>query len=315
MYLKGVPRMGHASGGDEGSMVIEVFWAFIGGLFSFLSPCVLPLAPPYLAYMAGTTLDQVAGGEDQKIDSALRDRVFLSAVCFVAGLAVVFVALGFGTATAGNVLLDNKATFSVIAGYFITLFGLHFIGFRHAAKAMVAIVGLMALWLIGAEGGIGAYAIEIGVLIALCALLWAAWRFRGMDKIPLLNREARFEGPEQAGNYGASFVMGTAFAFGWTPCIGPFLGTVLTLAATGTVAEGGILLSSYALGLGVPFLVAAWYIGPFLNWAKGFRRHMGTVEIAMGALLIVVGTMLITGTMERMALFLIETFPILARIG
>ncbi|MEL6478198.1 MAG: cytochrome c biogenesis protein CcdA [Pseudomonadota bacterium] len=296
--------------------MIELFWAFIGGLFSFLSPCVLPLAPPYLAYMAGTTLDKITGDE---VDDRLRMRVFLSSVFFVLGLGAVFVGLGLGAAQAGNLLLDNKAAFAVVAGYFITLFGLHFIGFHKAHLALLGIIALMAIWLAGYEGGLVAgliaYLPELAALTALCLGLYALWRLRGIDKIPLLNREARFEGPEQAGNYGASFLMGTAFAFGWTPCIGPFLGAILAIAAQGGVAQGGVLLSAYALGLGVPFLVAAWYIGPFLTWARGFRRHMGTVEIAMGALLILVGTMLITGTLERLATLLLELFPILAQIG
>ena len=297
-------------------MIVELFWAFIGGLFSFLSPCVLPLAPPYLAYMAGTTLDRVTGEE---VDEALRGRVFTSSIFFVLGLGAVFVGLGLGAAQAGNLLLDNKSSFAVVAGYFITLFGLHFIGFHRAIWALAGIIGLMALWLVGHEGGLvagfQAYAVEIGLLVALCLGLFAIFKIAAIDKIPLLNREARFEGPETAGNYGASFLMGTAFAFGWTPCIGPFLGAILAIAAQGGVAQGGVLLSAYALGLGVPFLVAAWYIGPFLNWARGFRRHMGTVEIAMGGMLILVGTMLITGTLERMATLLLDLFPILARIG
>ncbi|MBY8977274.1 cytochrome c biogenesis protein CcdA [Rhodobacteraceae bacterium NNCM2] len=295
-------------------MIIEIFWAFIGGLFSFLSPCVLPLAPPYIAYMAGTTIDQISG-EREEIDAALRQRVFLSAVCFVLGLGAVFVGLGLGAAKAGNLLLANKALFSVIAGYFITIFGLHFIGFRHALLSLAGIAAIFALWSLGAEGGLATYAVEVGTLAAICAGLWLLWKVKGIDKIPLLNREARFEGPAQTGSYGASFLMGTAFAFGWTPCIGPFLGAVLAIAANGSVAEGGFLLSFYALGLGVPFLLAAWYIGPFLNWARGFRRHMGVVEIAMGALLVLIGSMMITGTLEKLANLLLQTFPILARIG
>ncbi|MEM9097559.1 MAG: cytochrome c biogenesis protein CcdA [Pseudomonadota bacterium] len=295
-------------------MIIEVFWAFIGGLFSFLSPCVLPLAPPYLAYMAGTTLDQISG-EKQEVDPALRQRVFLSSICFVLGLGAVFVALGLGAATAGNVLLANKALFSVIAGYFIALFGLHFIGFRHGVWVLTAILAGFALWSLGDLELLREYQFEIAALAGMCLGLWALWKTTSTDKIPLLNREARFEGPEQAGSYGASFSMGVAFAFGWTPCIGPFLAAILAIAANGSTLQGGALLSFYALGLGVPFMVAAWYIGPFLNWARGFRKHMGTVEIAMGGMLILVGCMLITGTLERMANFLIQAFPILAQIG
>ncbi|MEM7238191.1 MAG: cytochrome c biogenesis protein CcdA [Pseudomonadota bacterium] len=295
-------------------MIIEIFWAFIGGLFSFLSPCVLPLAPPYLAYMAGTTLDQVSG-EREAVDPALRRRVFLCSVFFVLGLGAVFVGLGLGAAKAGNLLLSNKALFSVIAGYFITLFGLHFIGFRRAPVVLAAMLALFAFWSFGSEDGLMTYAIEVAALAGLCAAVFIYWKVTGHEKIPLLNREARFEGPSRNGNFGASFTMGVAFAFGWTPCIGPFLGAILAIAANGTVIEGGTLLSFYALGLGVPFLVAAWYIGPFLNWARGFRKHMGSVEIAMGGMLILVGCMLISGTLERLANLLIEAFPILARIG
>ncbi|MEM8842949.1 MAG: cytochrome c biogenesis protein CcdA, partial [Pseudomonadota bacterium] len=231
-------------------MVIEVFWAFIGGLFSFLSPCVLPLAPPYIAYMAGTTLEKISG-EREEVDPALRRRVFISAICFVLGLGAVFVGLGLGAAKAGNLLLANKALFSVIAGYFITLFGLHFIGFRNALIALVPIAMLFGLWSIGGGEGFMDVAWKLGLLAVLCLGLWLIWRLRGIDKIPLLNREARFEGPAEAGSFGASFLMGVAFAFGWTPCIGPFLGAVLAIAANGSVAQGGVLLSFYALGLGV----------------------------------------------------------------
>lgn len=295
-------------------MVIEVFWAFVGGLFSFLSPCVLPLAPPYLAYMAGTTLDQISG-EKKEVDQALRRRVFLSSVFFVLGLGAVFVSLGLGAAKAGNLLLANKTLFSVIAGYFITLFGLHFSGFQRAPAAFIGMLALFAIWSTGSEGGYLTYVVEITALAGLCTAAFVYWKITGQTKIPLLNREARFEGPSRTGNNGASFMMGVAFAFGWTPCIGPFLGAVLAIAANGTVVEGGTLLSVYALGLGVPFLVAAWYIGPFLNWARGFRRHMGTVEIAMGGMLVLVGCMMISGSLERLANLLIEAFPILARIG
>jgi cytochrome c-type biogenesis protein len=135
-------------------------------------------------------------------------------------------------------------------------------------------------------------------------------------RLPFLDREVRFDGPAKAGSHGTSYVIGIAFAFGWTPCIGPILGTILALAAQEeTILSGTSLLAVYSLGLGVPFLVAAAFIGPFLRWARAFRRHMGLVEKAMGALLVVVGLMMITGQFERMAWWLLETFPVLGTIG
>ena len=295
-------------------MIVEVFWAFFGGLFSFLSPCVLPLAPPYLAYMAGTTIDRISS-ERRKIDLALRRRVFVSSICFVLGLAAIFTSLGLGAATAGNFLLSNKATFSVAAGYFIAGFGLHFIGFRHGLRVLAATLAVFGLWMAVDFDEVLNGLPQVAILAGLCAGFWFVWRATGIDGIPILNREARFKGPAQTGSLFASFLMGAAFAFGWTPCIGPFLAAILAIAAGGGKLEGGILLGFYALGLGVPFLVAAWYIGPFLNWAHGVRRHARLVEVAMGGMLVLTGWMLITGTLERMANFLIELFPVLARVG
>jgi len=245
-------------------MEIGILTAFLGGIISFLSPCVLPLAPPYLAYLGGTTIDQISG-DDRPVDPAIARRVFLSACCFVLGLATVFVALGMTASAVGQALLRHKELLAQVSGGLIIVLGLHFLH---------------------------------------------------VFRIRFLDREARFEGPAQAGTLGTSYVIGLAFAFGWTPCIGPILGAILALAAQEeTVGAGAFLLAVYALGLGVPFLVAAAFIGPFLRWAKGFRRHMGLVEKAMGLLLIAVGLMMATGQFERLAWWLLETFPGLATIG
>ena len=245
-------------------MEIGILTAFLGGIISFLSPCVLPLAPPYLAYLGGTTLDQISG-EGRTIDPRVARRVFVSACFFVLGLATVFVALGATASVLGQTLLQNKVLLAQISGGVIVVLGLHFLH---------------------------------------------------LIRIPLLNREARFEGPARAGTLGASYVIGVAFAFGWTPCIGPILGAILSLAAQEeTILSGTLMLAVYALGLGVPFLIAAAFIGPFLRWARAFRRHLGLVEKAMGTLLVVVGVMMITGEFERMAWWLLETFPVLGTIG
>ncbi len=273
------------------------------------------MAPPYLAYLGGTTIEQISG-EGREIDRAAARRVMLAAVFFVLGLGTVFVALGIGMASAGGFLLNRKAELGMASGVLIFIFGLHFFGLRRAALVAALFLGLTAAWwLISAQDfaenlafawpGLGA------VLLAGVALQATGWQH-----IPILHREARFDAPSTAGSIGASFLIGMAFAFGWTPCLGPILAAILTFAAqSGSIAAGGVLLGVYALGLGVPFLIAALFIRPFLAWTRGFRRHLGHVEKAMGALLMLVGLMMITGDFERVAYFLIETFPVLATLG
>ncbi|MEL6267162.1 MAG: cytochrome c biogenesis protein CcdA [Pseudomonadota bacterium] len=251
-------------------MEIGIVAAFLGGVISFLSPCVLPLAPPYLAYLGGTTLDQIApqGREDDRdaaAERALRNRVFVSACFFVLGLGTVFVMLGMGASVLGQTMLRHKDWLAIGSGVVIAVLGLHFLG---------------------------------------------------LIRIPFLAREARFQGPAEAGGWGTSYLIGMAFAFGWTPCIGPVLASILTLAAQqDTLMAGTALLAVYAAGLGMPFLVAALFIGPFLRWAKSFRRHMGKVEKGMGVMLVCVGAMIATGEFERMAFWLLDTFPVLATLG
>ncbi|MGG7566462.1 cytochrome c biogenesis CcdA family protein [Rhodovulum sp. DZ06] len=241
---------------------IGILTAFIGGLLSFLSPCVLPLAPPYLAFLAGTTLDQVSGEE---VDAKVARRVQIASLFFVAGLGTVFVTLGATASALGQALAMHKYLLGQIAGGVIVLMGLHFLG---------------------------------------------------IIRIPFLYREARLQGPAQAGSYGGAYVMGLAFAFGWTPCIGPILGSILGLAAQeDSIAQGVAMLSVYALGLGTPFVLAAFFVKPFLAWATRFRRHMGMVEKAMGAMLIAVGILMISGSFSDISYWLLETFPVLGTIG
>ncbi len=245
-------------------MEIGILTAFVGGIISFLSPCVLPLAPPYLAYLGGTTIDRISG-ERGEVDPRLARHVFISACFFVLGLATVFVALGATASALGQLLLQNKVLLGQISGGIIVVLGLHFL---HVLR------------------------------------------------LPFLDMEARFDGPVRAGSHGTSYVIGLAFAFGWTPCIGPILGAVLSLAAQEeTITSGTLLLAVYALGLGVPFLIAAAFIGPFLRWARGFRRHLGLVERLMGVLLVAVGLLMIFEQFERIAWWLLETFPALGAIG
>lgn len=298
----------------SGSLV-GLGFAFLFGLVSFLSPCVLPMAPPYLAYIGGTTLDEISG-ETGMVDRAAARRVMLAAVFFVLGLGTVFVALGIGMASAGSFLLQRKTEFAMASGVVVYVFGLHFWGLRTAvAITAVMLVITAAWWGVSGQSFAENLAFAWPGLVAVVVVALGL-QFTGWERIPVLHREARLQGPADAGSVGASFLIGMAFAFGWTPCLGPILAAILTFAAqSGSALGGGVLLGVYALGLGVPFLLAALFIGPFLRLTRSFRRHLGRVEKAMGALLMVVGLMMITGDFERLAYFLIDTFPTLATLG
>jgi cytochrome c-type biogenesis protein len=234
--------------------------AAAAGLLSFLSPCVLPLVPPYLTFIAGTTIEDVA---TEKVTRARRD-IFLAAILFVLGFSTVFVALGATASVFGQILRAHIATLSVLAGLAIIAMGLHFLG---------------------------------------------------VFRVAFLYREKRVEVKKPLGLWGA-YVMGLAFAFGWTPCIGPILAAILAIAASeATAARGAGLLAVYSFGLGLPFLLAAAALGPFLGFLKKFRAHFGTVERVVGVLLIVTGVAFLTGTMQNFSFWLLQTFPGLANIG
>ncbi|MEO0682978.1 MAG: cytochrome c biogenesis protein CcdA [Pseudomonadota bacterium] len=295
---------------------IGLLTAFLGGVLSFLSPCVLPLAPPYLAFMAGSTLDRITaeGGEP---DAAVQRRVVISSIFFVLGLGTVFVALGATASLVGQTLAAWRYEFGVVAGFVIFGLGAHFIGFRRAPLAAVLVI--VAMGLLALSGGWSSLADAASrqwpVLAALLGFA-VALRATGYEHVPFLMGEARFDAGGRAGSYGGSYVIGLAFAFGWTPCIGPVLGSILFLAAQEeTIGAGVAMLAVYALGLGAPFIAAAAFVRPFMRWMRGFRRHLGRVEASMGGLLAVVGAMMITGTFETLAFWLLDTFPALATIG
>jgi cytochrome c-type biogenesis protein len=234
---------------------------FAAGLLSFLSPCVLPLAPPYLTYLAGATIDEMTGDGG---GTALRRRAFACAGLFVLGFSTVFVLLGATASVLGQVIRQHLDLLGTIAGLTIILMGLHFLG---------------------------------------------------LLRIGLLYREARWTGPVASGGAGA-YLMGLAFAFGWTPCIGPVLAAVLAVAGREeSVGQGAALLAVYSAGLGVPFLLAAFAMRPFLAFLKRFRAHLGAVEKVMGGALVLTGLAFLTGSMSDMSFWLLETFPALGRLG
>ncbi|MGB6117904.1 MAG: cytochrome c biogenesis protein CcdA [Mesorhizobium sp.] len=248
-------------------MAIDIGYlgAFGGGALSFLSPCVLPLVPPYLCYMAGVSVDEFrAGGSSSAIASA-RGPLIRASVAFVLGFTTVFVALGAGASSIGHLLRVWQEPLAIAAGIAIIVMGLNFLGIL---------------------------------------------------RIPFLSREARLSaGDRQAGPVG-SYIMGLAFAFGWTPCIGPILGPILTLAGgRETVSDGALLLAAYSFGLGVPFIIAALFSGAFMRFAARFRSHLGSVEKVIGAMLVLAGVLFITGGVQWSAYWLLETFPWLATLG
>ena len=240
---------------------ITFLGTFGAGVLSFASPCVLPLVPPYLAFIAGASLDEMTGSGWE----AARRRIFLSALAFVAGFSSVFVAMGATASVFGSLVRAHLDVLAPAAGIAIIVMGLHFLG---------------------------------------------------LFRIPLLYREARVQVDRRpAGPLGA-YVVGLAFGFGWTPCIGPVLAAVLGVAASReTVGQGALLLAVYAAGLGVPFLVAAAFSQPFMGMMRRFRAHIGVVEKATGVLLVVTGIAFLTGGVQWAAYQLIELFPGLAALG
>jgi cytochrome c-type biogenesis protein len=240
---------------------VSIFAALFAGLISFLSPCVLPLVPPYIAYLAGSSLERLA---DAEAPPRVRRETMLAAVLFVIGFSTVFVALGAGASAIGSLLRLYSHELSIVAGIAIIVMGLHFLG---------------------------------------------------LTPIALLHRQARVTLQKPVGRWGA-YVMGLAFALGWTPCIGPILATILAVAASETtVMKGAGLLAVYSLGLGIPFIGAAFAVEPFAAFLARFRTHLGYVEKVMGGLLVLTGVAFLFGFFTQLNTWLLELFPALGRIG
>jgi cytochrome c-type biogenesis protein len=254
------PGLGYASGMFgidliDAALLPAMMIAVVAGILSFLSPCVLPIVPPYLAYMSGISMGDMRSGRSP----------LLAAVFFVLGLSTVFMLLGFTASAFGAFFLTNADWFAAMAGVIVMVFGAHFLG---------------------------------------------------VIRIGFLNRELRMDAGNKGGSAFGAYVLGLAFAFGWTPCIGPQLGAILSLAAQeGSVVRGTTLLGVYALGLGIPFLlVAAFFprMGPLMAF---FKRHTEQIERIMGLLLWTVGLLMLTGGFSQFSYWLLENVPFLANLG
>lgn len=244
----------------DASFLPAALVALVAGLLSFLSPCVLPIVPPYLAYMGGVSVTEMG-----ETDAATRRRVLLAAVFFVLGLSTVFLLMGISLSALGRALGAYRGTLEKLAAVVIMIFGAHFIG---------------------------------------------------VYRIRFLDREARIETGDQGGSVFGAYILGLAFAFGWTPCLGPVLGTISSMAATAdSVARGTALLVLYALGLGLPFLVVAAFFPRLRGAMSWMKRHMGRIEKISGLLLWTVGLLMLTGSLGDLSYWLLETFPALATLG
>ena len=233
------------------------YWgAALAGLLSFLSPCILPMVPFYLTYMAGISMAELRG--DGKIAPGAQRRLVVSAIAFAMGVTTIFVLLGLGATALGHLFAQWRGTLSYVAAAILFVFGLHF----------------------------------LGVL-----------------RIPFLYREARLEGPAKPAGLIGAYVMGLAFGFGWTPCVGPALTAILMVAsASGDLWRGGTLLLVYGLAMTLPFVLAAFFARPFLGWANRNRKYLGYVEKLMGAMLIIFAILIATDTVNLIAAWMIEHF-------
>jgi len=227
---------------------VSVFTAFIAGLVSFLSPCVLPLVPGYISIISGASLEQLKAREK---DSSLFRTVLLNSIMFIIGFSITFILLGASATWIGQILLSKMRLLGQIAGLILIAFGIH---------------------------------------------------LTGLVKINALYKDKRFHNLEKPRGLVGALVLGLAFAFGWTPCIGPILAGIMTIASTKqTVTEGMFLLGIYSAGLGIPFLLTSLALNKFLAFYGRFKKHFHAVEVASGILVIAIGVLILTGSLSRLA--------------
>ena len=241
---------------------ISVLAAFGAGVLSFVSPCVLPLIPAYISFISGVSMDALKGeGKESKNIK----KIVLTSLVFILGFSLIFILMGASATVVGNFLIEKFAIFMKIAGAFIIILGLHFLG---------------------------------------------------VFKIKYLNYEKRFNISSSRFGLLGVFIAGLAFAFGWTPCIGPILAGILTLAATkDTVSDGIVLLSAYSLGLGIPFFITGIATNTFLNLFSKIKKSFKIIEIVSGVFLIIIGLFMIFDYFTILSSYLMKLFPFLQSVG
>ncbi|NBR52143.1 MAG: cytochrome c biogenesis protein CcdA [Rhodobacteraceae bacterium] len=237
--------------------------AAFAGILSFFTPCVLPMVPFYLCYMAGVSMAELHGHKE--IPEGAQKRLILSAIAFAFGVTTIFVLLGMGATALGQVFAQWKQPLSYVAAGILALFGLHFMGVLH---------------------------------------------------IPLFHREARIQSDSKPSTMLGAYVMGLAFGFGWTPCVGPALASILMIASgMGDIWRGGLLLFVYGMAMTTPFVIAALFAKPFLGWMARNRKYLGHVEKVMGAMLILFAILIATNSVNYIAQWLIDHVPSLVKLG
>ena len=257
-----LPLMLTAQTPPPASMVAEMGLAFLGGVISFISPCVLPLVPIYMSLISGVSVSDLRGGQ---LGRKTQIQVLLSAGLFVLGFTIVFVALGATATTIGEVLSRHLLLIQKIAGVAIVIMGLHVLG---------------------------------------------------VFRVAFLNYEKKLEGRTFRSNWITAFVTGLAFSAGWTPCLGPILAGILSVAATqATVVRGMVLLAVYSMGLGIPFLLVAIGTGASLGTMNWVKRHFRAVELTSGSLLILAGLLLYFDQFTRLSGIIASWLPVLNRLG
>ncbi len=241
-------------------MDITYFGAAFAGLLSFLSPCILPMVPFYLSYLAGVGMNRISADGAVEIDGRTRTRAVVAAMFFAAGVITIFMGLGAAASTFGQVVREYFDILRWIAAAIIIAMGLHFLG---------------------------------------------------VVRIGFLYRQLRVDaGDTSSVGFVGAYVIGLAFAFGWTPCVGPVLAAILFAAAgTETVGRGAALLFVYGVGMTLPFVLAALFIGPFMRWMARFRRHLGLIEKIMGVMLILFGVLIATNSINYIAFWMLEIAP------
>ena len=231
--------------------------AFLAGLISFLSPCVLPLIPGYISYISGTSFD--------KLVEKKRDLIVIKTIFFTLGFSFVFIALGSTATFIGIFFLTNSDIFRIIAGVIIIFFSLQLIG---------------------------------------------------IINFKFMNKDVRIFTDQYSHNLAFPVLVGAAFGFGWTPCIGPILGSILTLAAIeANISKSIFLLSSYSLGLAIPFIISGVLIDKFLYFSKNFRKYLSKITKAGGIILLLTGIAILTGQLQVLGFFILEYFPSLGNLG